>query len=69
MSSKEIKLKDLDYTLMEGGAWFTVDNISVRLSKTDEGVVCDMYPVDREEGSPLATAYAFFADATLEVEA
>lgn len=54
-------LVDGDY-VVENSVWLTVNNISVRVCKTDEGVVCDMWPLNQEDGEPLATTYAFYAD-------
>ncbi len=50
---------DGDYILRDGAAWFTVGGFSVRLAKTDEGVVCDVYAEGVEDGDPIASCYAF----------
>ncbi len=64
------KLLDGEYEMEGSTLWLTVNNISLRVSKTDEGVICEMYPLDDEaDGELLATTYAFFKDATKEVEA
>lgn len=57
-----IELKDDDYVLVEGRAWFTIGNISVRLTRTDEGVVCDMYPLNNETSDSVASCYAFHSE-------
>lgn len=63
------KLDDATECEMVGNyLWITVCNISVRLARTDEGVICEMYPLDDEaDGELLATTYAFFKDAKKEV--
>lgn len=45
------------------GAWITVDTLSVNVKRTDEGVVVDLYPLDDEDGTALASTWALFADA------
>ena len=44
-----------DYTLHPDATscWITVNNISVYLKRTDEGVVVDLYPKGREFGGEL----------------
>ena len=41
---------DTDYELNEGhqSCWITVNNISVYIHRTDEGVAVNLYPVARE---------------------
>lgn len=58
MSTDKV-LKDEDYTLEEGAAWFTVKGFSVRIMSTDEGVVVDIYGLGREMAGPIASTYAF----------
>lgn len=53
-------LADDDYILQEGGAWFTMNTLSVRLHTTDEGIVCDMHVHTKEDTGALASCYAFF---------
>jgi len=59
MSSQD--LKDDDYTLVEGAAWFTVKKFAIRIHATDEGVVVDIFKDPLEDGfdDPLASTYAF----------
>jgi hypothetical protein len=55
-----------DYVLDEDATscWITVNNISVYVRRTDEGVVVDLFPLGHENDDPsLATAYAFFEEA------
>jgi len=40
--------------------WVVVGNIAVCVSKTDEGVVVDLYRDSYEVGDVVATTYAFF---------
>jgi hypothetical protein len=52
-------LKDDDYTLTEGAAWFTVKSFAIRILSTDEGVVVDIWKDGGEMDSPIASTYAF----------
>jgi|21_taG_2_1085346.scaffolds.fasta_scaffold02175_19 hypothetical protein len=45
--------------------WVTVNNISICIVRTDEGVVVDMWPLGQEGSTSMATTYAFFKDADL----
>jgi hypothetical protein len=53
------ELKDGDYTLADGNAWLTVGNVSIRISATDQGVVCDMYRRGDEMSDAIASCYVF----------
>ncbi len=55
----ENTLKDADFELIEGAAWFTVKNFSIRIHSTDEGVIVDVYAKGREMDDFIATTYAF----------
>lgn len=59
----ETALKDKDYVLVDGRAWFRVGNISIRIYQTGEGVICDMYPFQHEMNDSLASCYAYFTEA------
>jgi len=61
--SKAKKLIDGDYVLEDGCAWFEVENISIRIHKTDEGVVVDLYPKGREDEDAVASTYMYFSEA------
>lgn len=50
----------------EGRLWITVDNLSVHVVQTDEGVIVDIYPLDHEDDEPIASTYAFFSDGEIE---
>ena len=59
---------DTECEMIGNYLWVTVNNISVRLTRTEEGVICEMYPLEDEaDGELLATTYAFFKDAKMEV--
>ena len=51
-----------------GSIWVTVNNISVYIRRTDEGVVVDLFPHYRETEDPIASTYAWFAEAEPEEE-
>lgn len=59
-----------DYTLRKGCdcCWITIDNISVYLRRTDEGVVVDLFALGVEDCEPMATTYAFFQEAEDEIK-
>ena len=38
-----MNLPDGDYTLSEGAAWFDVTGFTIRIHRTDEGVVVDIF--------------------------
>lgn len=58
-----------DYILRpeHSSVWIAVDNISVYVNRTDEGVVVDLYPNGHETDEPIATTYAFFTDGEIEL--
>lgn len=55
---------DADYVLRKGHdvLWVTVDNLSVYLRRTDEGVAVDIYPLDGEMDDSLAGCWALFSE-------
>lgn len=55
-------LKDANYELVEGAAWFAVKNFSVRIHSTDEGVIVDVWAKGREGEDLIAATYAFDAE-------
>jgi len=61
-----------DFTLGQGqtddNAWITVNNISVHIVRTDEGVVVDLYPKDGEMNNALAGTWLHFQDAEPDKE-
>jgi hypothetical protein len=64
--SDEIELTDNDYFIAKdhAGVWIRVDNISVWVRRTDEGVVVDLWSKESEMADePIASAYAFFSEA------
>lgn len=58
-------VEETDYTLRPGrrSCWITVDNISVYIVRTDEGVVVDLFPRFRENDESIGSTYAFNAEA------
>lgn len=61
--TKDIPLTDGDYKLVDGAAWFTVKNVSIRVHENGEKVMVDLYPLDQEAGLPLTRAEVFFEGA------
>lgn len=55
-------IKDGDYILADGAAWFTVKKFSIRVQETDEGVVVDIYKLGDEMSESIASTYAFDAE-------
>ena len=55
-----------DYELMEGhqSCWITVNNISVYIRRTDEGVSVQLYPLNNEFEDSLGETWATFAEAS-----
>ena len=68
--SDEVELTGEDYVLPKDqtGVWIRVDNISVWVHRSDEGVVVDLWPHQGEMDEPLASTYAFFSEAEMEQE-
>lgn len=44
-------------------AWIAVGVLSVRVLRTDEGVVVDVWPLGQESERPIASTYAHFSEA------
>jgi hypothetical protein len=57
-----MNILDGDHTLTEGAAWFKVDGFAIRIHRTDEGVVTDIFKDGAELESPIASAYAFSSE-------
>lgn len=63
-----------ELNLEENGsdAWIEVGNILVHVLRTEEGVICDMYDMDKctddMHAAQLAACYAFFNEATGDSE-
>jgi hypothetical protein len=51
--------EDTDLVLTGQYAWITVKEFSVRVSKTDEGVLVDIYALGQEDRGAIASTYAF----------
>jgi hypothetical protein len=63
----EVKLADADYVLTDGAGWFDVDGFAIRIHRTAEGVIADIFDnkllSDGDiDDSLMATACAFTAD-------
>lgn len=58
------ELPDGDYVLVEGSAWFTVKNASVRIHATDEGVCVDIFRLDDEMSEAVGSTWVL--DSQLE---
>lgn len=62
--------EDNEYVMEEGhgSVWVTVDNISVYIARTDEGVVVDLYPLGNETLYPaLGSTWVTFDEAQEEI--
>jgi hypothetical protein len=55
------ELKDADYALTEGAAWFTVKGFAIRILSTEEGVAVDIYE-SGNEWEPIASTFAHDSD-------
>jgi len=57
-----------DYVLNEKATscWITVDNISIYIVRTEEGVAVEIYPLNHEMDEMLGCTYAPFAAAEIE---
>ncbi len=58
-----------DYILEEGApsCWISVDNISVYVRRTDEGVAVDLYPIGLEMEDALVGTWALFSEAEEQI--
>lgn len=52
-----------DYTLDGRFAWITVEDMSVFVHRTEEGVIVDIFPRGKEVDDPIASTYAYFGEA------
>lgn len=57
-----------DYVLEEESCWITVNNISVRVRRTDEGVAVDLYPLGQEFYDSIVGTWALFSEAEEYIE-
>ena len=55
----DVDLKEGDYTLVDGYAWFTIKKFSVRVHATDKGVAVDVWVKGKEDEDAIASTYAF----------
>lgn len=66
MSDNALKrISDTDYELKEdqNSVWITVDNISVYIRRTDEGVSVGLYPKGREMDDEICGTWCLFTEA------
>lgn len=61
---KSAKGSSNEYSLNEESesVWITVDTLSVYVCRTEEGVVVDIFVLDKESLPPIASTYAFFGE-------
>lgn len=52
-------LPDGDYVLMHGKAWLEAGPFAVRVNRTDEGIIADIYESGSECDNPLGSTYVF----------
>jgi hypothetical protein len=55
-------LKDGDYDLVEGKAWFTLNNLSIRIRSESEQAIVEVYPLHKEMDEPISVTSISFAD-------
>lgn len=55
-----------DYILTGKSCWVTVENVSVWIRKTDEGVLVEMYPHLGEMMPPIMSSYVSYDEAETE---
>ena len=53
-----MNLKDDDYVLEEGAAWFDVEGFSVRILSVSEGLWIAVYKNGEEMEDPVASTFA-----------
>ena len=69
-SDNKNKDQNTEYTLKEAypSCWVTVNNISVYIVRTDEGVVVDLYALGCEdEQASIGSTWAMFQEASEEI--
>ena len=57
-----------DYVLNGNSIWIDVENLTLYIHKTDEGVVVDIYPkkTDLLDSEIIASTYAFFNEGSVK---
>lgn len=48
MDDRDVVYKDRQYVLIGGEGWIDVRELTVRIVKTDEGVVVEVWPIETE---------------------
>jgi len=56
-----------DYILKDESCWITVEDLSVYIQNTEDGVAVDIYPLDDETSYPLASTYAEFSEKIITI--
>lgn len=51
-----------DYILNQNSCWITVNNLSLYIMQTGNGVAIDIYVLHREMEDPIATTWAPFTE-------
>lgn len=62
------ELVDGQYLLDDDAAWFIVSDFNIRIESTEEGVVVNIYKLDRENDDPIASTHAFDNEYEREVQ-
>lgn len=57
-----IEESDCELPKKMDSCWIGVDNLSVYIKRTDEGVVLDVFARGRETDDAIASTYAYFAE-------
>jgi len=52
-----------ELVLAKDSCWITVNNLSVYVMKTDEGVSVDIYPLGAEDGESLGSTWVLYSEA------
>lgn len=60
--------EDYILSLSEPFVWIAVDNLVAKITRTDEGVVCDIFANGQEADGSIASCYAFFNEVETEDE-
>ena len=61
-----MNLKDDDYVLEEGAAWFDVEGFSVRILSVSEGLWIAVYKNGEEMEDPVASTFAYNEEVSVD---
>ena len=56
-----------DYRLKRDYVQLEVENLSVKISKGNEGITVDIWPIGDEMGEPIASTYAFYNEGEIDL--